>query len=91
MFPALEAIAQSTVYDATITTEYAVPTAEMTAVSTPTMVLTGAQTWPLLASAARHLEAALPNARRTEVEGGENHGIPADTTAAAMRDFLTVK
>ena len=49
MWPALEAIAQSTVYDATITTELAVPTAAMAAVSVPTLVLTGADTWPVLA------------------------------------------
>jgi pimeloyl-ACP methyl ester carboxylesterase len=90
MFAALEAIAQSTVYDATLTTEHAVPSDAMAAVTTPTLVMTGAQTWPVLAAAASRLTEVLPNVSRIEVEGGENHGIPAEQAATAMRDFLTV-
>jgi pimeloyl-ACP methyl ester carboxylesterase len=90
MFGALTAIAQSTVYDATLTTELAAPSAAMTAVTTPTVVMTGAQTWPVLAAAARELAETLPGARRVEVEGGENHGIAAGPTAAVIRDVLTV-
>jgi pimeloyl-ACP methyl ester carboxylesterase len=86
MWPALEAIAQSAVYDATITTEYAVPTPAMAAVSVPTLVLTGAGTWPALTAAAK----ALPIGRHVEVPGGENHDIPVAGTAAVIRDFLTV-
>jgi pimeloyl-ACP methyl ester carboxylesterase len=86
MWPALEAIAQSTVYDATITTELAVPTAAMAAVSVPTLVLTGAGTWPVLTEAAK----ALPVGRHVEVPGGEDHDIPVAATAAVIREFLTV-
>lgn len=86
MWPALEAIAQSAVYDATITTELAEPTPAMAAVSVPTLVLTGADTWPALRQAAR----ALPVGRHVEVAGGENHDIPVDTTAALVRDLVTV-
>jgi pimeloyl-ACP methyl ester carboxylesterase len=86
MWPALEAIAQSTVYDATITTGYAVPTPAMAAVSVPTLVLTGAGTWPVLTAAAK----ALPIGRHVEVPGGENHDIPVAATAAVIREFLTV-
>src|SRR5919107_210891 len=63
MFGALTAIAQSTVYDATLTTEHARPSGAMAAVTTPALVMTGAQTWPVLAAAARDLTATLPNAR----------------------------
>jgi hypothetical protein len=90
MFGALTAIAQSTVYDATLTTDHATPSGAMAAVTTPALVMTGAQTWPVLAAAARDLTATLPNARRVEVEGGENHGIAPGPTAAVIRGFLTV-
>ena len=86
MWAGLEAIAQSTVYDATLTTELAVPTAAMTAVRVPTLVLTGADTWPVLREAAR----SLPIGRHIEVAGGENHDIPVEATAALVRDLVTV-
>ncbi|GAB1640374.1 alpha/beta fold hydrolase [Krasilnikovia sp. MM14-A1259] len=88
MWTGLEALAQSVVYDATITTELAVPTPAMTAVRVPTVVLNGAATWPWLAQAAGALAASLPAARHTQVPGGENHGIPAEATAAVLRSFL---
>ena len=83
-WPALEAIAQSTVYDATLTTELALPTPEMAAVTTPALVLCGAQTWPLLK---QWSAALLPAARHLEVAGGEGHGIAVEATAAAVRAF----
>ncbi len=86
MWPALEAIAQSTVYDATITTELATPTPAMAAVRVPTLVLTGAGTWPALTRAAREL----PLGRHVEVPGGENHDLPVAATAAEVRSFFTV-
>lgn len=86
MWPALEAMAQSTVYDATIITEYATPAPAMTAVDVPTLILTGVGTWPALTQAAK----ALPIGRHVELPGGENHDIPIAGTAAILRDFLTV-
>ncbi|WP_412747164.1 alpha/beta fold hydrolase [Krasilnikovia sp. MM14-A1004] len=88
MWPHLEAVAQSVVYDATITTELAQPTPAMTGVAAPTMVLHGAATWPWLAQVARELVAMMPAARHAEVTGGEGHGIPAQATAEALRPFL---
>jgi pimeloyl-ACP methyl ester carboxylesterase len=84
MWPALEAIAQSAVYDATITTELATPTPAMAAVSVPTLVLTGVGTWPALTQAAREL----PVGRHVEVPGGEDHDLPVAATAAEVRSFL---
>lgn len=89
MFAALEGLAQSTVYDATLTTTYAVPSAEMLAVTTPTLVLTGEQTWPILREAAQTLVGLLPAARSADVPGGANHDIPAAATATLVRKFLT--
>ena len=88
MWPALEAMAQSTVYDATITTELATPTAAMAAVDVPALVLTVAGTWPVLRESAALLAKTLPQARAVEVAGAENHDIPLEATAAAIREFL---
>lgn len=82
MFPALEAIAQSTVYDATITRAFRVPPR----VDVPTLVMTGADTWPVLREAA----ALIPYGRHVAVEGGENHDIPVAATAALVRELVTV-
>jgi pimeloyl-ACP methyl ester carboxylesterase len=86
MWPALEAIAQSTVYDATLTTELAVPTPAMRAVTVPVLVLTGVGTWPGLTRAARELGIG----RHVEVPGGADHDLPVEATAAEIRSFLTV-
>ena len=86
MFPALEAIAQSTVYEATLTSEYAVPTPAMSMVDVPALVLTGADTWPALTAAAK----SAPVGRHVEVPGAENHDIPVPETGTIVRDFLTV-
>jgi len=88
MWPALEALAQSTVYDATITSELAAPTPAMAAVAAPTLVLTGAGTWPVLRQSAAMLARTLPHARLREVAAGQDHDIPIDETAAAVREFL---
>jgi pimeloyl-ACP methyl ester carboxylesterase len=88
MWPALEAMAQSAGYDMTITTTIADPTAEMTAVSTPTLFLSGAQTWPKLSGAARALAEATPAAAHRDVAGGQNHDIPPAETARVVREFL---
>jgi pimeloyl-ACP methyl ester carboxylesterase len=84
MWPALAAMAQSVVYDATITSEASTPAP----VGTPALVLTGAGTWPLLRAAAAEATRLLPNARHEEVAGGEDHDIPVPQTAAAIRAFL---
>jgi pimeloyl-ACP methyl ester carboxylesterase len=89
MFPALAAIAQSTVYDTTITAAYAAPGPALTAADVPALVMNGAATWPRLAQAARALADALPDGRYQEIPGGADHGIPADETAAAVRRFLS--
>jgi pimeloyl-ACP methyl ester carboxylesterase len=87
--PALEAMAQSVVYDATITTELAVPTPEMTAVPMPVLILSGARTWPPLARAARDLAGAMPRARHVELADGAAHDVPVASTAAEVRRFIS--
>jgi pimeloyl-ACP methyl ester carboxylesterase len=90
MFAGLEAIAQSTVYDATLTAAYTVPDqAVLSAVPLPSLVMTGAATWPELAQGARTLAGLLPGGRYQEIPGGADHRIPAGETAEALRRFLS--
>jgi pimeloyl-ACP methyl ester carboxylesterase len=87
MWPQLEQLAQSVVYDATITTELQRPTPEMQAVTIPTLVLRGEPTWPLLATAAQGITERLSNAELQVVPGEAVHGIDPTGTAAAIRRF----
>jgi pimeloyl-ACP methyl ester carboxylesterase len=87
-WPALEAMAQSVVHDATIITELARPTREMTGVRKPVLILHGAVTWPALAQAARDLAEAMPQARHLELADGAQHDVPVASTADAVRGFL---
>jgi pimeloyl-ACP methyl ester carboxylesterase len=89
MFAGLEAIAQSTVYDATISRAYAGGAPPLPPVPVPALVMNGIATWPQLREAARALAAALPEGRHEEVDGGEGHGIAVEPTAAAMRRFVS--
>ncbi len=82
-----EAMAQSAVYDAVITTDLRRPTAEMAAVSTPTLVLQGDPTWPVLATAAAGIARRLPNATHRILPVEAVHGIDPGGTAAAIREF----
>jgi alpha-beta hydrolase superfamily lysophospholipase len=88
MWTDLTAMAPSMVYDAIITTTLAVPTAAMTAVTTPTLVITGAETWPGLRTAAAALADDMATGHHEEVPGGAHHAIPAAATADAVRSFL---
>jgi pimeloyl-ACP methyl ester carboxylesterase len=87
MWAQLEAMAQSAVYDAVITTDLQRPTAEMAAVSTPTLVLQGDPTWPLLATAAAGIARRLPDATHRILPVEAVHGIEPAGTAAAIREF----
>jgi hypothetical protein len=88
MFAALEAIAQSTVYDATITRAFAEPDPAWIGVPQPALVMSGAATWPRLAQAGQQLAAVLSQGRHAEVPGGADHGIPAAETAKLLSSFL---
>lgn len=88
-FPQLEAIAPTVVYDATLTAPpYDQPTAEMRAMRVPVLVLTGADTWPVLQRAASALPSLLADARYVTVLGGADHTISPPETAEAVRTFL---
>jgi pimeloyl-ACP methyl ester carboxylesterase len=86
-FPALEAMANSLVYDAAVTGLYPDPAPLGTRVRVPTVVLHGRGTWPGLIGASRRAADAVAGAKLVAVEG-ENHGIVPDAVAAEILALL---
>lgn len=88
MWPQLEAIAQTVVYDATICAAPNLPTEAMRELDVPALVLAGSESWPGMREASATLPEHLRRARYVEVPGGAEHGIPAEATADAIDAFL---
>ena len=86
MFDSLVAVAQSTVYDATLTRQLSTPTAEMMAVTAPVTILRGAQTFPLLIASADRLAEAMPAAELVIVPESVMHRPDPDATARVIRE-----
>ncbi|MDH2443465.1 alpha/beta hydrolase [Amnibacterium sp. CER49] len=81
MFASLVPLAQSVVYDATLTRAVSTPTAAMTAVSAPVTILRGEPTFPFLVEACERLAAAMPQAELVVVPESHDHGVdPGGTT-----------
>jgi pimeloyl-ACP methyl ester carboxylesterase len=87
IWPALTAIAQTTVYDAALTADLT-PSQAVRELDQPILVLAGSETWPQLIDGARYAADMINSARYQQVDGGAGHSIPAATTAKAVRDFL---
>jgi len=77
------------VYEATITRDLSSPTDKaLAAVTAPSLVLNGAETWPALRQAARAVADVLPGARHRILPGGQNHEFDPAVVAPALEDFL---
>src|SRR6266545_4122922 len=72
--PALEAIAHTLLYDATIIGDLTLPTDLVAKVATPTLVIDGENSMPMLRNAARVLADTLPNGRPCTL-AGQSHDI----------------
>ncbi len=80
-FPALERMAQSVVYDATLVHDVSTPTAAMLAIAAPVSVLSGAETFPFLRTNAERLAGLIAGAVFIEVPESVGHRLdPAATT-----------
>jgi len=86
--PGLEAIAHTLVYDATITGDLTLPTEMIASVSTPTLVITGADSPPFLQTGSRAAADALPNGRLHTL-ADETHHINPEATAPVVEAFLS--
>jgi pimeloyl-ACP methyl ester carboxylesterase len=80
-FESLVALAQSTVYDATLTRETSTPSEAMLNVGVPVTVVTGVETFPFLHATAERLARVIPGAEFVEVPESVGHRLdPAATT-----------
>jgi pimeloyl-ACP methyl ester carboxylesterase len=86
--PALEAIAHTLVYEAMIVGDLTLPTELIASIETPTLVIDGEQSPPLLRNAARAVAEALPNGRRHTLPG-QTHDISPEATAPVLTEFLS--
>jgi pimeloyl-ACP methyl ester carboxylesterase len=85
--PAMEAIAHTLAYDATLMEDFTLPTMLIASITTPTLVIDGEQSPPWLREAARAVAEALPNGRRWSL-AGQDHTIDPEATAPILADFL---
>lgn len=85
-YPALVAIAQTVVYDATIARHFSTPSPAMLATPVPVTILRGDPTYPLLVEAADRLARAMPVAEVVVVPESRDHGVdPAGTSREIVR------
>lgn len=84
--PALEAIAHTLVYDATIIGDLTLP-ADYASITTPTLVIDGDQSPPVIRQAARAIADTLPNGR-SQTLPDQGHDIDPAATATALAGFL---
>ncbi len=87
MWPGLEALAHTLVYDATVMGDSTLPAGVAASVHVPTLVLTGSDTGAWADNAAQALTAALPASRHRVLEG-QNHAVAWDVLAPALRGYF---
>jgi pimeloyl-ACP methyl ester carboxylesterase len=87
-FPALVALAQSTVYDATLTAQVSTPSPEMLSVTQPVTILRGEQTFPRIMTAADRLAAEMDDAELVIVPESVMHRPDPVATARIVRERL---
>ncbi|MEU5939440.1 alpha/beta hydrolase [Micromonospora sp. NPDC047548] len=83
---AMEAVAPTLVYDATITGDFSMPTDRLASVAVPTVVIDGGTT-PWLSTTAAAVAAALPHAQRRTLEG-QPHNVDPSAILPALTEFL---
>lgn len=87
MWPALEAVAPTLVYDATVMGDYAVPTERTAAITIPTLVMDGGASPAWARDAVQALADALPNAQHRTL-AGQTHEVAADALAPVLEEFF---
>jgi pimeloyl-ACP methyl ester carboxylesterase len=88
MWPALERIAHTLVYDATICGDGSLPAGVAAAIAAPTLVISGTASFPGMQRAAQAVAEAIPGARHRSLEG-QTHEIVAEVTAPVLAEFFS--
>src|SRR5205807_8987587 len=84
---ALEAIAHTLVYDATIVGDRSLPTALARAIATPTLVIAGGASAPFMRVTAQALADARPNGQ-VQILEGQTQDIQPSAVTPALQAFL---
>jgi pimeloyl-ACP methyl ester carboxylesterase len=86
--PGMEAIAHTLVYDAMIVGDLILQSDVAVSIQTPTLVLTGENSAPMLRNAARALADAMPNGELRTL-AGQTHDISPEPTTPVLTKFLS--
>ena len=84
--PALEEIAHTLVYEATLVGDLSLPTELIASITTPTLVIDGEHSPPIMGPAADALARTLPDGRRRTL-AGQSHDLAPDALAPVLEDF----
>ncbi len=84
---ATEALAHTLPYDATIMGDYSLPSEAAARVKVPTIVITGAASFPFMRETADALAKALPDGQ-TRLIGGQEHNIAPEAIAPVLKAFF---
>jgi pimeloyl-ACP methyl ester carboxylesterase len=84
MFADLVPLAQSVVYDATLTRAVSTPTHAMLSVTQPVTVLCGVQTFPMLITASRRLAGEISGAELVDMPASVGHRLDGPEAAAVV-------
>jgi pimeloyl-ACP methyl ester carboxylesterase len=87
MWPALEVLAHTLVYDTAVMGDNSLPAERMAAVTVPTQVMNGENSTPWLRHAARVTADALPHGRHHTLEG-QDHVVDPAALAPALKEFF---
>jgi pimeloyl-ACP methyl ester carboxylesterase len=87
-WPAQEALAHTLAYDATIMSDYRLPTGRASSVKVPSIVLAGEASFPWIIDSARQLGGAMPDAEVRILEG-QTHDVSAEVLAPALEGFFS--
>jgi pimeloyl-ACP methyl ester carboxylesterase len=87
IWPGFEAVAPTLAYDLSILSDGVVPVGRAAAVSVPTLLMTGGNTFPFMHESARLLAETMPNAQH-RILPGLTHDAPADAIAPNLIEFF---
>ena len=91
MWPGLEAVAHTIAYDGRVMGDTMsgspAPLRQWASVATPTLVIDGGNSFPMMRSGAETLAAVLPNAERRTLEG-QDHGPASAVLAPVLIEFF---
>jgi pimeloyl-ACP methyl ester carboxylesterase len=88
MWPGMEALAHTLLYDAAVMADTRVPTAVVASVKAPTLILHGSETGAWAANSSQALAAVLPDPRQHTLQG-QTHAVDWQVLAPVLREFLT--